>query len=118
MSINQVPFPAYGAQDAARCAMSVIEGLMGTYDTLGSCSSTMSSLSKFSEAHFASVVRLNHADGAYGNRLITGMNTLGNPATVNVTYTGSAAATITPMAWAVCTSVLRIGAYKQVEVDA
>ena len=98
--------------------MSVIEGLMGTYDTLSSCNNTMSSLSKFQEGHFAIVTRLNHNDGAYGNRLITGMNTAGNPATINVSYGGSSAATITPIAWAVCTSVLRIGAYKQVEVDA
>lgn len=118
IAVNQVPFPAYGAMDSARCAMSVIEGLMGAYDTLGSCTSSMSSLTKFNDAHFAAVVRLNHHDGAYGNRLVCGMNSLGNPATVNVTYSGISAQNIAPIAWAVCTSVLRIGAFKQVEVDA
>jgi len=118
--INQVPFPAYGSMDSARCAMSVIESLMGSaYDTLGSCSTTLTSLTKFVGSHFAAVVRLNHHDGAYGNRLVCGMNTLGNPATVNITYSGNGTAqTITPMAWAVTTSIMRIGQYKQVEVDA
>lgn len=115
ISVNQVPFPAYGEMDAARCAISVIESLMGSYDTLGSCSSAIASLDKFKDGHFAVVTRLNHHDSAYGNRLICGMNTSGNPATVNIAYTGGAATAVTPMAWAQTTSTLRIGQFKQVE---
>lgn len=115
ISVNQVPFPAYGTMDAARCAVSAIENLMGSYDTLGSCSSALSSLSAFTNGHFVVVTRLNHHDSAYGNRLICGMNTSGNPATVNVNYTGGSATAVTPFAWAQTTSLLRIGQYKQIE---
>lgn len=120
ISVNQLPFPSYGSIDASRCAMSVIENIMGSaYDTLGSCSSTLSSLSAFQNSHFAAVVRLNHTDAAYGVRLVTGMNTSGNPATVNITYAGNGTAmNVTPMAWAVTTSVLRVGQFKQIECDA
>lgn len=118
VSVNQVPFPAYGEQDAARCALSVIENLTGSYDVLGSSSAALTSLSAFTDGHFVSIVRLNHHDSAYGNRLVCGMNTSGNPAVVNITYSGSGSTSVVPMAWAQTTSLLRIGQFKQVEWQA
>ena len=113
--VNNVPFPSYGPCDVTRCAASVIHELVGSQDTLGSCTNSLVSLDKFADGHYAHALRLNHMDSAYGNRLICGMNTLNNPAVVSITYDGTTGTTIQPQAWAVCTATLSIGKYRQVE---
>lgn len=116
ISVNNVPMPMYGGVDAVRCAQSVIDNIAhGAQDTLGSCTRSLVSLDSFVAGHFAHALRLNHVDGAYGNRMISGMNTLNNPATVQITYDGTTGTAITPMAFVLTTATLVIGQMKQVE---
>jgi hypothetical protein len=115
--INNVPQIAYGQATADRSAISVISELAGGLDeTATSASTGMNSLAKFKEKFYSHVLRLNHRDAAYGNSLISGMNTLSNPANIMITYTGSGTATTMPVAHVLTTSSILVGQGKAVEL--
>lgn len=118
VKVNAVSYPMYGKSSVARSAHSVIHNFMGgSKDSLGSCSKALESFTLFKEAHYAHITRFNHINDAddYGNRMISGLNTQGNPAVFTVQYYGGSTA-ITPISWVFCTASLLISQMKQVEI--
>lgn len=115
--INNVPQIAYGAADVGRSAVSCIAELAGGLDdTVGASHINLDSLTKFQTKFYAHTHRLNHRDGAYGNALISGMNTLSNPANIMIQYSGSAATSCVPVAHVLMTSSILVGQGKAVEL--
>ena len=118
VKVNAVSYPIYGKVSYTRSAHSVIHNLMGgSKDALGSCSKSLESITAFRDSHYCHVTRFNHINdaGDYENRLISGLNTQGNPAVFTIQYSGSTTP-ITPISWVFCTASLLISQFKSVEV--
>lgn len=117
VKVNAVSY-VYGKCSVARSALSVIHNLMGgSRDTLGSCSKSLESITRFHYDHYAHLTRFNHINdaGDYDNCLISGINTQTNPAVFTIQYSGGTTA-ITPISWVFTTASLLVSQYKQIEV--
>jgi hypothetical protein len=115
--INNVQMCPWGEATPDRSAFAVINELAGgADDTVGSAHAGMSSLALFKSKFYAHPLRLNHKDAAYGSALISGMNTLNNPANVLISYSASSAVDAIPFTTVVSTASILVASGKQVEL--
>lgn len=112
--VNNVPVLSYGPATPDRSFVSCVDGFIGLDETMTQSHPNLDSLADFKQSFYAHMHRFSHKDAAFG-ALISGMNTLANPANIMINYTGSGTTSCLPMTHVLCTSSILIGAGKAVE---
>jgi hypothetical protein len=112
--INSVQYPSTKANPAQAFA-GTLGALNLSQDVLGACDATLSNLTNWQNSAFMHALRLNHPVGS-DERVRSGLNLKGTNSTIQFVTEGTET-NVVPMLFAGSTAVLKVGAYKQIELS-
>jgi hypothetical protein len=119
VTLNGTTLPAFRAQPQDWWAM-LLNAIGDSQDTLGGLHPSINSFNSYLRNYFVAAVRLAHPDDSgEGCRVLSGYDSTGSMSQFVLDCTGAAVgtgATVIPFVIAQCTSVLNVGAGRQISV--
>jgi hypothetical protein len=113
-NVNNVPYPNYRPSPVQ--AWQLMQNAYGmSQDTLGGCYRNLDTVAKWTGAYWVAVQSFCH-NTADDERYVSGVDTRGNVAQCYFEYDGFNVANYTGLVFAQTTSLLRVGAGRQIEI--